>query len=128
MAAMSVHRKRDLNFVRVYEAPVAPRDAVKAWVVRSRELGGRYRTTAYTVVWWKVPCGKELRSALTCSCKAAQEGKLCRHIAGIIRQMFPTASIWLTEADANRQKRHKRPFFYGHNLSRLHPAWITVRR
>jgi hypothetical protein len=108
--------------------PIAlPRGYRYAFGVRGRQVEGKCYTTYAEVrvkvskVWFGRK--KVLVLEFQCNCVGNRKyGKLCYHIKGVVRQVMPTASIWRSKEDAQRQKRKRYRI-----LSRSKMYWLTDR-
>jgi len=113
--------------IAIYQRP-PPNGARFAYGVRSRKLANG-ATTSYTVTGYDVALTSGKRALrLTCDCRGARFGHLCRHAKAVIKRRMPTASIWAEEAHAIRQKRRRYPVLYGTNNGRGGICYVTERR
>ncbi len=90
--------------------------------VTSRGRDGR--KYCYTVAKWVIV--QDDGSAvirMTCTCKGARFGHLCYHIKHVVKMFCPRGTIWKTEADALRQKKHRSKFLFGPDP--FSPGWAN---
>jgi hypothetical protein len=122
----SLHRTMDNVLKVVHMEGLHPVGAVREWLVKSK-LDAKGRAVTYTVVLYPVRLtNHEYAWKVTCSCKGAEEGLLCKHVKHSLRQLWSGVSFWRSQADASRQKkRTKGLIVQGANSKRTGIYFVT---